>query len=273
VAEAAHEAFVGNAPLVRRLREQLASAAALRCPVLITGEPGSGRTRAARWLHAQSTARGQFLALRGLPPRASLGEATVFLPELDEAPIAVQAEWRAWLAQAPASVRTLVSARAAWPGDASFELFAELRRFVVQVPALRERREDFAALAADLAREIAHELGSTPLAFTNGALAALERTPWIASAAALRRALEHLAAGARGGDPVNAAQASAAAEAQRPNIATLRERAHERERDELLAALASAGGNMARTARRLGRSRAAVYRLIAKHGIALGKPR
>jgi transcriptional regulator of acetoin/glycerol metabolism len=72
---------------------------------------------------------------------------------------------------------------------------------------------------------------------------------------------------------VSAADAHAAAEAQRPNVATLREQALARERDELLAALACAGGNMARTARRLGRSRAAVYRLLAKHGIALGTRR
>jgi DNA-binding NtrC family response regulator len=271
--EAPSEAFAGSAPLVRALREQLASAAALRCPVLITGEPGSGRTRAARWLHAQGAPRAQFLALRGLPPRGSVGEATLYLPDLDEAPAAVQAEWRAWLATAPAGVRAIASARSAWPRDGSLELFAELRRLVIQVPALRERREDFAAIAADIASELARELGAAPLTFGAGALAALERAPWIASAAALRRALEQLAAAARCGEPVSAADAHAAAEAQRPNVATLREQALARERDELLAALACAGGNMARTARRLGRSRAAVYRLLAKHGIALGTRR
>ncbi|HEU4428356.1 MAG TPA: helix-turn-helix domain-containing protein [Myxococcota bacterium] len=273
LADAASEAFAGGAPLVRRLREQLASAAALRGPVLITGEPGSGRTRAARWLHVQSAPRAQFLALRGLPPRANVGEATLFLPDLDEAPVAVQAEWRAWLAAAPACVRAIATARVAWPSDGSFELFAELRRFVIQVPALRERRDDFAAIAVDIAREIAGELAAPPLTFGAGALAALERAPWIASAAVLRRVLEQLAAGARCGEPVSASEASGAAEAQRPNVATLREQALVRERDQLLAALAAAGGNMARTARRLGRSRAAVYRLLAKHGIALGTRR
>ena len=75
------------------------------------------------------------------------------------------------------------------------------------------------------------------------------------------------------GERVTAAIASAAIEDMRPNVAALRERAVARDRDALLAALADTGGNLARAARRLGCSRAAVYRLIAKHGIALRAPR
>ena len=42
-AAASCDAFVGEVALTRRLREQLCSAAALRCHVLITGELGAGR--------------------------------------------------------------------------------------------------------------------------------------------------------------------------------------------------------------------------------------
>ncbi len=269
-------AFAGDTPLVRRVCEQLATAAALRCPLLLVGEPGSGRTHAARWLHAQANTGAPFLALRGLPPRAgdALGAATVFARQLDEAPLAVQAEWRTWLAHAPSGVRVVASAASAWPlENADAALFTELRRFVVAVPALRERRDDLAAIVADMAREIAHELGAPPVAISPGALNALRRAHFLASAASLRHALERFAAHARAGETIAAPLASAVLETLRPNVSALRERERGRERDALLAALSEAGGNLARTARRLGRSRAAVYRLIAKHGVALGAPR
>ncbi len=266
--------FAGDAPLVRRLREQLESAAALRCPVLLTGERGSGRSRAARWIHAQGDARAPFLVLRGLPPERteSLGTATVFAEQLDDAPFAVQAAWRAWLAGAPPGVRVIASAASAFPTQpVNAELFAELRRFAIAVPPLRERRDDLPALVADMAREIARELGVPPLAFSAGAVNALRRAHFLVSAADLRRAVERLAAHARRGEAIHAQLASAVLEELRPSVASLRERERARERDALLAALGEAGGNLARAARRLGRSRAAVYRLLEKHGVALDR--
>jgi DNA-binding NtrC family response regulator len=266
--------FAGSAPHVRRLREQLEAAAQLRCPVLLTGELGSGRTRAARWLHARAGGRGPFIALRGLPPRSAddLGGATVFAEQLDDAPLALQAAWRGWLAQSPDGVRVIASSGSPWPTqNADAELFAELRRFAIAVPALRERRDDFAVLAADMAREAACELGAAPFALSPGALNALRRAPFLASAADLRRAIEHLAAEARAGETITAPLASAVIAELRPSVAALRERARARERDALLAALSETGGNLARAARRLGCSRAAIYRLIGKHGIALAR--
>jgi DNA-binding NtrC family response regulator len=266
------DAFVGSALATRRLREQLASAAALNCPVLVAGEPGSGRTRAALWLHAQRSARAPFVALRGLPPRAGslLGGATLFVPELDSAALAVQQEWRAWLQQIPEGVRVVASARSAAPlENADSALFAELRRFALVVPPLRERADDFAVLAHDIAREVARDRGLEALTLTAGAIGTLRRAPWLGSAADLRRALECVAGYVPRGEPVTRSRAAAALAEVRPNVATLREAEQARERDELLAALAGARGNLARTAALLGRSRAAVYRLLAKHGVAL----
>ncbi|MBM4384760.1 MAG: hypothetical protein FJ091_15520 [Deltaproteobacteria bacterium] len=266
------DAFVGSALATRRLREQLASAAALSCPVLIAGEPGSGRTRAALWLHAQRTPHASFVALHGLPPRAGslLGGATLFVPELDSAALVVQQEWRGWLEHVPDGVRVLASARSAAPiANADGALFAELRRFALVVPPLRERAEDFAALAHDIAREVARDRRREALTLTAGAVATLRRAPWLASAADLRRALECVAGYVPNGQPVTRSRAAAALAEVRPNVAALREAEQARERDELLAALSSARGNLARAAALLGRSRAAVYRLLEKHGVAL----
>lgn len=89
------------------------------------------------------------------------------------------------------------------------------------------------------------------------------------SAADLRRALECVAGYVPNGQPVTRSRAAAALAEVRPNVAALREAEQARERDELLAALSSARGNLARAAALLGRSRAAVYRLLEKHGVAL----
>jgi transcriptional regulator with GAF, ATPase, and Fis domain len=59
----------------------------------------------------------------------------------------------------------------------------------------------------------------------------------------------------------------------RPSVDALRERHRVEERETLLRALADHGGNIARAAQSLGRSRAALYRLAEKHGIALQRQR
>ena len=53
------------------------------------------------------------------------------------------------------------------------------------------------------------------------------------------------------------------------SLSRIRERHAVLERDELLEAIHASGGNISQAARRLGRSRGAVYRLIQKHDIAL----
>ena len=45
------------------------------------------------------------------------------------------------------------------------------------------------------------------------------------------------------------------------------------ERESLVAALRESGGNVSHTARKLGRSRGAVYRMIERHRISLATPR
>jgi transcriptional regulator of acetoin/glycerol metabolism len=53
------------------------------------------------------------------------------------------------------------------------------------------------------------------------------------------------------------------------SVASIRERQGLIERQTLIEALRSSGGNVTRAAERLGRSRAAVYRLAEKHGLPL----
>jgi DNA-binding NtrC family response regulator len=264
--------FVGESPAIRRLRELLERAADLDAPVLLCGEAGSGRTRAARWLHEASPRRTlELRVLRGGPPPESELAAigTLFVPEIFSLPGATLDAWREHLARRTRGPRLVASARpllVAPPGQEA--LFTALQRLVMRVPSLGERRPDLALLVADLGAEVAHELGRPPCRLAAGALAELASALWLASVAELRRTLERLAVLADEGelsrDDVRAALAE-----QRPSVALLREHAREEERRALLRALAEAGGNMTRAAAQLGRSRAAVYRLVAKHGVLL----
>jgi len=48
-------AYLGKAPLIAELRERLESIKNLKTPLLLTGEPGCGKTLCARFLHAPNT--------------------------------------------------------------------------------------------------------------------------------------------------------------------------------------------------------------------------
>lgn len=81
--EAAREVYrvdrlVGDAPVMRALREAVAQACTTSSPVLIVGPKGSGKERVARTLHFASTATGAFLQLRCAAMNGTDGEAELF---------------------------------------------------------------------------------------------------------------------------------------------------------------------------------------------------
>ena len=273
--------LIGSSPALRRLRSQLRGLGGLPFPVLFTGEPGSGRRQAARALHAAGPlAAAPLLELdardplprEGLPARGAL-----ILVGVDRLPEDAQSYWsriargRALgprlLATAPASFSAHVSS-----DDFDPELLAALLRFSVQVPALRHRRGDVAELARHFAAETARELGRPGQRLSDAAVTVLREAHWFENVAELRRVIERTLAFSTG-DEVSGEEIAAVLGESRPSVDALRERHRVEERETLLRALADHGGNIARAAHALGRSRAALYRLAEKHGIALQRQR
>lgn len=98
----------GSSPQMQLLRRTAAQAASTPEPVLITGEPGSGKEHLAAWLHQQSGVSGPFLMLDRLrlssegPQEALLGTeetpgifaqasgGTLFMPELQDLDLEAQ---------------------------------------------------------------------------------------------------------------------------------------------------------------------------------------
>jgi DNA-binding NtrC family response regulator len=267
----------GTSAALARTRRQAAGVAPLASALLVTGEPGSGRTHLARALHEQGRTPGApFLVWAPLewPANATTPAAgTVCVREVEELTPQQQA-WCARLVASPPPVARLVACGR--PGVVlrmqrrGFDvgLLRQLQRFELAVPALRERSEDVPALASELLAAAARELGVPERAFAASALAALREHAWFGNVAELKHATERLAASAARG-PISRREVAEVLGDLAPSVRAMRSQRCFSEREDLIRALTEAGGNIARAAERLGRSRAAVYRLVEKHGVSL----
>ena len=198
--------IVGRSVAARRLREQADAAAASAAPVLICGEPGSGRESLARRIHAGSRPEGAFVEIpcdaiaastpEGWAGRLSLAAGgSLFLREVDRLPHELQSRLALALAEAERGglpARVLASAGA---GAAGLEASLEQRLDVLclAVPALRERREDIEALAVRMLGDTAREYGRAPKRLSPACLHALKTHDWPGNLVELRNLIERLA--------------------------------------------------------------------------------
>lgn len=161
----------GRSPAVEQLRARLEAVAASACNVLIQGEAGSGRTRAARWLLARSPMASAAVIEVGCEPAAfdddqqrlqrlaQSGPAAVILDRVERLDAAAQSNLLKLLDQAADSLRVISVAgpRLEYKqlrGEFDSGLFHRLSEARVDVPALRQRREDIPELARQFAEQL-----------------------------------------------------------------------------------------------------------------------
>ncbi|MGK7296682.1 MAG: sigma-54-dependent transcriptional regulator [Candidatus Wenzhouxiangella sp. M2_3B_020] len=163
---------IGRSRAAARLRERLDAVAASSGHVLVTGEPGSGRTTLARWLHRQwGSAGGSRIEVSCTPTghlaerlaesdaAAAEGPTTLLLEHFEALGDADRAALEALLARAGAGVRVVAVAA---PGierlaaDDRFDraLYHRIAENVVDVPPLRARCEDIPELVRDLSERL-----------------------------------------------------------------------------------------------------------------------
>jgi two-component system nitrogen regulation response regulator GlnG len=203
----------GVSPAIRDFRHQLAACLESERPVLLVGEPGSGKQRAARILHSLSgRAEGPFVLFDvAIPVQRQVARAaggTLLIDDLDGCGDSVQEELMRWVVawdwSAPATPRLIVTARdgeeAEGPGFEAF-LLAERGAIRLFVPSLRARFEDLPVLCAVL---LAAEGASGVTGVTPDGFAYLASRAWPGNIRELREGLQRAAA-AGGGRPLDAA--------------------------------------------------------------------
>lgn len=226
----AHIAPVGKSRAMQQLRDQVQRVAASDAPVLLLGEPGSGRETFARYLHAQSARAKQpfvqltpasigddsavaelFGSVNHAGPAGLLQQArggTLFIKGLEDASPLLQKLLLATLetksftavgaaAPTPIVARIVASAQsgfAARLGQDSFrnDLFMHLNTFTLQVPPLREHAEDVPELLRYYAERLADEEHLPLRRFGLSAQNRLRNYPWPGNVQELRNLVRRL---------------------------------------------------------------------------------
>ncbi len=221
---------------------------------------------------------------RGFFEAASGG--TVFLDEIGELPLATQVKllrvlerWRitrvGGTTEIPVDVRLVCATHRDLEtevrcGRFREDLFFRIAAFVIPVPPLRDRRSEILPLATYFAHEIAADLRHPPVGFTPDAMDALQQASWPGNVRELRNVIERaivLSEGAKIGREHLPEQIVAHVRPTHSDTFDVRQRVANLERETVMAALEAADGNQTEAARKLGVSRFALIRLMAKHDI------
>ena len=169
------------------------------------------------------------------------------------------------------------------------DLLFRLRSLTIEVPPLRERKEDIKDLAAHFIHKLAGRQGTPPKGFTPEFLEALQAHDWPGNVRELASAVEtavslarneptlfalHLPARIRLGLTRSALRAGTGRPGARPNpveagegFPTLRRLMESTERQYLQRVLASTGGSVKDACRISGLSRSRLYERMKKYGI------
>ncbi len=197
-------ASLGRGSLIVDLKLRLERIAALRTPVLLTAEPGSGVEIAARFLHARNTPwvavdAGNELAEAPLDLLGQAREGTLFI---HDAATLNRVEQKGLMLILPKleryNTRLICGALQALPdmvaqGAFDARLYAGIAGATIRVPSLREHREDVIDLASLMLSRIVEAKEAPARQFSTAALNALRNYDWPGNLAELQSAVQTLA--------------------------------------------------------------------------------
>jgi DNA-binding NtrC family response regulator len=291
---------VGRSPAMRALREDLQRAAAVASPVLLTGEPGTGKELAALTLHRLSGRSGPFVPVHcaTLAPDTFetelFGDATrgrdgllvyaqggtLFLDEIGDLPPPQQVLLERVLEdrhvrpvggeqRIPVDVRIVAATQRALPvavaaGRFRADLYYRLAVLDITLPPLRAHKEDIPDLVGHFIATLAPRLAVEPIDVTVDELVYLSQYDWPGNVRELRNLIERSLILGRLNVTALYQGPAGAAEGPAPAHAAVPTDLQTLEKLHIQAVLESVDGDKTRAAQLLGISRRTLERRVAE---------
>ncbi len=227
--------------------------------------------------HEKGAFTGAHMQRKGRIESAAVG--TLFLDEIGELSLALQVKLLRFLQERfiqrvggrqPIEVDTRVIAatnvdlkRALTEGKFREDLYYRLAVVNINLPPLRDRREDIPALAKYFLKKSAPEKGRSPLAFAPAALRALQLYPWPGNVRELENRIRRATIMAEG-HQLTAEDLELSGAASSLRLKTLKDAREVAEREIIVATLKRHKGKIAPSAAELEISRPTLYELMEK---------
>ena len=276
-------------PVMEERLSQGLMAAGSDAPLLITGQPGTGKEQLARAIHQASARRGAAFTTLACanatieslqaalsvhrpgeePSSAEAPRGTLYLDEVADLPPEVQmtlnglldTESTRLISGSNRNLADLVSR-----GRFREDLYYRLSTSRIDLPPLSQRRDDVPLLTAHFLDELARHSGQRHV-LAPDALELLMVGDWPGNVRQLQTLLQHAASLATG--PVISAELvqRALGSGSAPQVSTFDEARDEFMRSYLVQLLQITRGNVTQAAKLAGRNRTDFYKLLARHGL------
>lgn len=282
--------LLGQTPQMHRLRDTIAMVAGTDTNVLLQGETGTGKNLVARMIHDLSPrCDGPYIAINAAQISAThlphiareASGGTLLLDEIGACPSDVQPVLLRMIDAGeildpekglPEQVDLRVIAATNEDTDAAIkagtlraDLMFRLDGFSVDLPPLRERRDDIALLAMRFSQEFATLYDSDPPALRDDELSALMAHEWPGNVRELRNLMDRRVMMARHG--MTSVQDALSDDTDLPQKSGLREAVAAFERQMIGKAIQAHAGRMDDVAHELGIGRRTLNEKIVKLGL------